>query len=648
MSHTAAGLSAWAIVAEDSGLEHAVLELQAHLLLARMFEGRPAAFAPSVVIATPDARPAHPPSEAVIRLQAVQGAEPLDGFLVDVTETAVVLMGESPRGTLNGVYWLLEQLGFCWVMPGEGGTRFVPGKSLGFGRQGGATNTLRRTLILGNDGLHDDWRDWMEFASRNRVNDLFFHDTPPSRLDRAPGATRPESADEIAADGRGWMFELWDREGAEIVVEAEKRGMRLQFGGHHLPSLLPRELFAEHPEWFPLRNGERNARYNLCASSSGAVAHIRTEARAFFERFAGADVYHLWADDIRGGGWCECDACAGLSPSDQALRATNLLAEVLAEVAPGAQIAHLAYHDTIEPPTGKARENVVALYAPRPRNYAFAIDDEDCPRNARDHWGLFQGLKETFEDPARVFVFEYYSDAILFKWMAPPLLKVLPADAAAYSEAGVGSFGNLAVTPRPWIGPNWHAWWWARLAWAPVDATEELRRFCEASYGEHANAFVTMFEELEKGYTLLLDLGELEQIVRHDVLDFSDTPREALTAKAAQMREAIPHFEAAVKAIPFAADGLGMETRDELAVQVGYAVHLANRVIAWDAALRGDQDGARVALSDANLALSAVNDWVNAHPAPAYANLSHGMLRAARWHTDRIEEMLGKAGQTHP
>src|SRR5690606_28826034 len=143
------------------------------------------------------------------------------------------------------------------------------------------------------------------------VNDLFFHDTPPSRLDREPGATRPESRDAIAADGRGWLFELWDREGEEIIAEARKRGMTLQFGGHHLPSLLPRDLFEEHPDWFPVRGGERNARYNMCTSNPGAQAYVRESARRFFERFAGADVYHLWADDIRGGGWCECTQCSG-------------------------------------------------------------------------------------------------------------------------------------------------------------------------------------------------------------------------------------------------------------------------------------------------------------------------------------------------
>lgn len=638
MSHAAAELSLWNIVVDDPALDHAASVLRENFLVARLAEGRPAGFFPTSVSSAPGA-PTPAGDEATIHIGAGDGE--VDGFRVEVEKKRIRIKGSNLRGAINGACWLLEQLGILWVKPGEGG-RPLPGLRLETGKYEETPAFARRTLILGNDALHDDWRDWMEFASRNRVNDLFFHDTPPSRLDRAAGATRPETAEEIAEDGRGWLFELWERDGEEIVAEAKKRGMTLQFGGHHLPSLLPRDLFAEHPDWFPLRAGERNARYNLCTSSSGARDHIRQSARDFFQRFAGADVYHLWADDIRGGGWCECSECARLSPSDQALRATNLLADVLAEVAPGASIAHLAYHDTIEPPSEKPRENVVALYAPRSRNYAYAIDDKDCPRNARDHWEPFQGLRRTFGDSKRIFAFEYYSDAILFKWMAPTLFDVLPADARAYAKAGIGSYGNLAVTPRPWPGANWHVWWWARCAWNPTrDAQRDLEQFCAAAFGKDAAAFVRMFQELDAGYRLLLDLGDLEQIARHDVLDFSDRPREALAAKARQMHEAIPHFEAAAQALPLAPDALGIEGRAELSVQVSYAVHLANRVIAWDAALAGRQAEAREALANARLALSAVEDWHNARVPAGFANLSRGMLRAARWHTDQIAELAG-------
>lgn len=578
--------------------------------------------------------------QATIELTA--GTLAADGFAVSISENQVRIAGDSPRGALNGAYWLLEQLGFSWVRPGAEGVRFVPG-SLAAGERRESPSFPRRTLILGNDALHDDWRDWLEFASRNRYNSLFFHDTPPSILDRG-GARRPSGAEEIARDGKGWLFERWDSDGAAIRAESARRGITLQFGGHHLPALLRRELFAEHPDWFPLRNGARDARYNLCTSSAGGLAEVRARARQFFQRFGGAAVYHLWADDIVGGGWCSCPACERLTPSDQALRATNVLAEVLAEVDSSAVIAHLAYHDTIAPPQAfSPAENVTALYAPRSRNYAYAIDDESCAHNSQGHFAELLGLRETFADrPRALAVFEYYSDAILYKWMDPPNLRVLPADARAYRAAGVFDFANLAVTPRPWVGPAWHAWWFARCAWdAAADSRAELEHFCAAAYEEDAPAFVDLYEALDRGYRPLLDLGALERIPRHDVLDFSDTPRAALAAKAVQLREAVETMNGAVANLPIVPGGLGRDFREDLAVQLAAANHLAERVAAWDAALAGRREDAEASLTLSRLYLSALTDWDQTHAAPAYANLSRGMLRSASWHTERIAGLIG-------
>ena len=576
------------------------------------------------------------------RITVRAGAAPTDGFELTITTHAIEIAGDSPRGALNGVYWLLEQLGFLWVRPGEQGTRFVRGKSVAPGEYKQTPLFPRRTLILGNDALHDDWPDWLEFASRNRYNSVFFHDTPPSAWDRQ-GAKRPTSAEELAADGRGWLFERWETDGPAITEAAVRRGITLQFGGHHLPALLPRELFAEHPDWFPMRAGNRDVRYNLCTSSAGAMAEVRRRAREFFQRFAGAQVYHLWADDITGGGWCECPECDGLSPSDQALRATNVVAEALADVWPAASVAHLAYHDTIAPPeAGGPAPNVSALYAPRNRNYAFAIDDPGCSRNSTGHFSELTGLARTFDGrPTALAVFEYYSDAILYKWLNPPNLRVLPADARAYADAGVFDLGNLAVTPRPWPGPTWHAWWFARCAWSKdIDMKAELTRFCEASFGPDAVFFVELFERLDDGYRLLLDLGELDRIPRHDVLDFSDTPREALSVKATQLRAAIVTMNAAVADLPLNPDGLGRAFRDDLAVQVAFANHLSARINAWDAALAGGTEQAAAELELARLYLSALEDWDRVHTPAAYANLSRAMLRAAHWHTDQIERLI--------
>ncbi len=267
-----------------------------------------------------------------------------DGFAVTIDGSAVAIAGGTPRRAMDGAYWLLEAVGAIFPEPGLDVPLVDREQELADGRHEITPLFPRRTLILGSDGFHDEWRAWLHWASRNRYDDIFFHDTPPSQAGRS--GPRPESYEGMVAAGGGWLFERWDADGPEIVSAARERGMTLQFGGHHLATALPRELFGEHPEWFPLRNGVRDGRHNICTSNSEAMARIADGAAAFVERFAGADTYHLWADDIRGGGWCACDGCSGLSAADQALRMTNAMAAPLA--AKGLKIAHLAYHDTLD------------------------------------------------------------------------------------------------------------------------------------------------------------------------------------------------------------------------------------------------------------------------------------------------------------
>jgi hypothetical protein len=566
-----------------------------------------------------------------------------DGFTVTVATTGVSIVGEGSRGALNGAYWLLEAVGFLWVRPGETGAVFAPGKVLGEGSYSDSPSFPTRTLILGNDALHDEWPDWLEFASRNRLNSVFFHDTPPSVLDRG-GASRPATAEGIAEDGKGWMFERWDRDGTAILKAAADRGMMVQFGGHHLPALVLRAHFEQHPDWFPERDGRRDGRYNLCTSSSGAMTELRARARDFFRRFRGASTYHLWADDILGGGWCSCRDCAELSPSDQALQATNVLAEELATIQPGSKVAHLAYHDTITAPAVfSPGTNVSALYAPRNRNYAYPINDPRCPRNREDHFGDLLQLAETFRG-RDLAAFEYYSDAILFKWMAPPNLGILPFDASAYRQAGVTDFGNLAVTPRPWIGPTWHAWWFARCAWSTdADGQTSLRQFCEAAFGEDSGNALQAFRSLEEAYLKLLDLGELQRIPRHDVLDFSDSPRDGLARKAHELGEARDIFRGAIEAFGTGKDALGRAFASELSVQSAAVEHLSARIRAWDAGLDGRAREAGSEIVEARNQLDVIGRWAAEHSPAAYANLSRGMLRAARWHTEQIARTAGLA-----
>lgn len=607
MGLDARAIAGWEVAAEGGdGALAAALELQAGLMAAGLQSGTE--------------------GQVAFREDAAVQA---GSCTVEAAPGRVVIAGRGLRELMDGAAWLERRLGVLAPRPGLALAGQAPGE-LAEGRYDVRPAFAERGIVLGCDGLHAAWRDWLPFVRRNGLTTVFFHDTPPSRWEAREG------------DGAGQLFGLWDREGAEIAAEARRLGLRLEFGGHHLSTLLPREAFERHPEWFPLRGGERR-RHNLCVSDAGARAALQEGAARFFARFRGFAVYHLWADDLRAGGWCACSGCAGMTPSDQALEATNLAAEVLEQLEPGARVAHLAYHDTLEAPQRvRPRENVDALWAPRNRCYAHALDDPGCRRN-REHLAGLERLAAWFGAPERVRVFEYYSDGILFKWMAPPLLEVIPRDLAAYARLGVGGVFDLAVAPRPWTGPTWHAWWFARCAWDgggdPAAGLEEFTRGC---FGELAGAFAAMYRRLDAACGLLLERGELEPGPRFDVLDYGDSPRAELRALAGRAREALAGFAAAAQALPVAVGaGLPLEAVDELAATAAAGMHLAERVIAWDAALDGRCEEAMAHLRMADVHLRALGDWYHAHARPAWETLGEPMLRGARWHADRVRALCG-------
>ncbi|MCC6918893.1 MAG: DUF4838 domain-containing protein [Alphaproteobacteria bacterium] len=410
-----------------------------------------------------------------------------EGFAWEVRDGVLTLTGDGPAGALWAAYDALEAIGFAWPAPGEHLT--IAGRSGDWpaARPHQAPALAGRSLILGHHAFMRDAEAWITWAARNRLNNIFFH------------------VDEHGL-GLGAIPAVQWRAGRDAAVACARRfGMALEIGGHGLAALLPRDAFASHPDWFPERGGVRDKRYNLNALSEDALAAVREAARTWFAANPGFDVYHLWADDLPGGGWCEAAAAAGHSPSDQAMLATNAIADVLAEVAPEAKIAFLSYHDTEAPPRVAPRANVALTFAPRLRCYAAGLDaphpvNEKYPALWRENAALFAGHGQ-----ARVF--EYWLDAILFKIVAPPMVEVIRRDLAFYAANGAHTVGALATGSAPFVAPNLNAYAFARLAWNPALEAKTVRQeFCQHVF-ESALHMPAYFEALERAFALDLDLA---------------------------------------------------------------------------------------------------------------------------------------------
>ncbi len=529
----------WGIVPDASGDATAGLAARELQRALERIAGRPI---PLVALPHPDGK--------LFRLS--QGRGEADGFVWRIGPSEVRLDGDTPRGLLYAVYSLLEALGCRWVTPGEPGERLPSATlfSLAAEERRERPRFPGRCLVIGHHAFLRDVDEWIVWAGRNRLNTIFIHVT------QEPLALG-------AASERHWQA----RKGAALALAGE-RGMTIEYGGHGLARLLPRKLFRSIPQAFRFDGVRRTPDYNLCPSSPEALAVLQRNAAAHFRAHPEGDVFHLWADDIPGGGWCACPACREFTPSEQALMATNAVAEALDSIHPRAVVSFLAYHDTEAAPARVTpRRNVALLWAPRMRCYAHAADDPACLTNAPHYPARLerQIAHFTAAGAAPPRVFEYYLDGILFKSVLPPLPTVMQSDIRHYARAGVHTVQALMTGPRPWVVPELNAWLFCRLAWDPDQPVEPLLRdFCQAVFGDQGADLLGYYRALEAAYGLALDIvpeqrqltiAGLRDALQNPPTDMGDpalAPAEVLLRKAHTnlaieewLRRAGRHLEAA-------------------------------------------------------------------------------------------------------
>jgi len=471
----------------------------------------------------------------------------------------------KPRGLLAAVYALLEAVGCEWSPDGR---ERLP--------------AARPAAVPAIEGRY-------AFARRAWASDLgTWHYGVPARLaERLPSDVA--FIDWMAKRGAtGLLFiraandTQWSV--PELVPELERRGLTLELGGHVLTELLPRALFAEHPEYFPMIDGARSDFGNVCPSS-GALAVVAEAARA---AFAGATDVHLWGLDAMGGGWCGCDRCRALTPSDQALLVCNAVADALGG---DVRVFHLAYHDTLEAPAAvRPLPSVVSEFAPRERCYAHALDDAGCDTNRRyraafeEHLDLFAG---------RVHAFEYYGDAILFGGCAVPLVDVCAADLAYYRRAGACgvsclTFGRYSLLA---LGTNLEAF--ARGALRPGDARTARAAHCARRFGPGADPMRRYVAALEAAMARVVTYGDIKV----------PPAREAVRVALGHVLDAVPELRSLLQ------DAVTAGAPDaELAAERA----LLEYTVATLAALRGWLDAvvAQPGGADAEHAVTALTEAV--------------------------------------
>jgi hypothetical protein len=432
-------------------------------------------------LAAAGARPAEPPA----------GPDRDVEWAVRPEADGLAIAAHAPRALLAGAYGLLAAAGCPWSPFGPG-DETVPDRA-----------TARRRV--------EPLAARPAFARRAWAADVgTWHYTVPERL----GARLPADVGFVdwmaKTDATGLLFIRHANDSQwvvpELVPALARRGLAVEWGGHALPELLPRELFGTHPTWFPVdASGRRTDFGNACTASRDALAAIRARALATHAaRDADGDV-HVWGLDLLGGGWCRCGACRDLGPSDQALRVVNAVAEGLPA---GTRAFHLAYHDTIVPPRAvRPAAAVWAEFAPRERCYAHGIGDAACATNASYRDALAAHV-ERFD--GRVEVFEYYGDAILFGGCIVPLAGVVAADLEWYRRAGVRGVSCLTFGTYSLLAHGVGIEAFARGALDPAAAAEAPEAHGRTAYGPHAAAMAAYFRAVERLMAEVVTYGDVK------------------------------------------------------------------------------------------------------------------------------------------
>ncbi len=282
--------------------------------------------------------------------------------------------------------------------------------------------------------------------------------------------------------------------------------LKIGGGGHSYDSLVPRSLFKEKPEFFPLINGKRTPKGQICHSNPELQEYF---ANAVIERAKKNPQWLMTSIDPNdGGGWCECAGCramddpnlpsgrgTGLSMAPRLAKFNNIIAEKVARELPNLRLYCLAYSQYTEAPTGvdKIADNLVIGVAPFAgafSDYSRRLRDPSSQPNQR-FLASVEGYKKL---GATLYAREYLS---YYLWPGP--LPILWTMQDRFREYRNFDFLGVYSETHPCWGPQGIVlYFYLRLLWNPdLDLKAEMADYCQKAYGPAAEPMLRYYEKLE-------------------------------------------------------------------------------------------------------------------------------------------------------
>ncbi|MFN7934269.1 MAG: DUF4838 domain-containing protein [Bryobacteraceae bacterium] len=376
-----------------------------------------------------------------------------EGFVLRTAGKHLVIAGGRPRGTMYGVYTLLDKLGCRWF------TREVSRIPKRQTIETGVLKETHRPAFENREPFFTEaWnKDW---AARNRTN-----------------------GDHTQLD--------------------ESTGGKLKYYPfvHSFYELMPPErYFAEHPEYYSLIEGKRrHERGQLCLTNPDVLRIVTAQVEKWIEDKPDTTMFSVSQNDWEG--WCECDRCRrveeeeGGEHSGPMLRFVNAVAEQIGKKHPGKLIDTLAYWYTENPPL-KVRPAPNVRIRLCPIGICVSHSFLSCPRSTYFRKNLEAWSKITNQ----LYIWHYNTN--FSHYLLPfPDFDELAADVPVYKKQGVvGLFMQGAYAPGGGGEQSeLRAYVLARQLWDPaVNVDQTVNEFLDGVYGAAAKPMREYFDLLHR------------------------------------------------------------------------------------------------------------------------------------------------------
>jgi hypothetical protein len=281
------------------------------------------------------------------------------------------------------------------------------------------------------------------------------------------------------------------------------RGLDVDTTMHDLAWLIPRELYDEHPEYFPLIDGERvkpgpdNISVQRCTSDPDVRNIIIDKIKQGFIDYPDLKVFGVGHNDSAGGrGWCECDNCVAMdgaqaetgARSNRYTEFTNYLANVIAPTHPGKYIGTFAYGRVRTPPDIDIADNVAITYVFMGGNYMRKITDPCDPRNVKE----MATLKGWLDKSDNVHFWTHYWTSDMDSCFAPYARTVIEG----FKDLKKLGFRGFIGQTYPYHWPSQRIFFYAiaRASWDnSVDFDKVLDDYCNEAFGPAASAMKSYY-----------------------------------------------------------------------------------------------------------------------------------------------------------